>query len=121
MKILLLTNKRHKVALEAIKFLKKKKINFKCIDTKIQNRIKISGKFDYLFSFLNPLFINRDVRKKIKKNSINIHPGPPEYPGYGCYNFALLDGLVLAKETPITKGPLAYKLGSPVPSTSSPA
>lgn len=92
MKILLLTNKRHKVALEAIKFLKKKKINFKCIDTKIQNRIKISGKFDYLFSFLNPLFINRDVRKKIKKNSINIHPGPPEYPGYGCYNFALLDG-----------------------------
>ena len=23
--------------------------------------------------------------------AINIHPGPPEYPGYGCYNFALLD------------------------------
>jgi methionyl-tRNA formyltransferase len=91
MKILLLTNKSHKVALEAIKFLELKKINFKCIDTKVHNKIKISQKFDYLLSFLNPLFIKKDLRKKIKKMAINFHPGPPEYPGYGCYNFALLD------------------------------
>ena len=91
MKILLLTNKSHKVSLEVIKFLKLKKIKFTCIDTGLKRKIKITGTYDYLFSFLNPVFIKKNIRKKIKKISINFHPGPPEYPGYGCYNFALLD------------------------------
>lgn len=93
MKILLLTNKSHKVSLKVIKFLKVKKIKFKCIDTGLKNKIKITERYDYLFSFLNPVFIKKDIRKKIKKISINFHPGPPEYPGYGCYNFALLDAV----------------------------
>ena len=37
------------------------------------------------------MYIDKKVRKKIKINSFNFHPGPPEYPGFGCYNFALLD------------------------------
>ena len=37
------------------------------------------------------MYINKSVRKKIKINSFNFHPGPPEYPGFGCYNFAMLD------------------------------
>ena len=93
MKILLLTNKSHKVSLKVIKFLKIKKIKFKCIDTGLKNKIKITERYDYLFSFLNPVFIKKDIRKKIKRISINFHPGPPEYPGYGCYNFALLDAV----------------------------
>ena len=91
MKILLLTNKSHKVSLEVIKFLNIKKIKFTCIDTGLKRKIKITETYDYLFSFLNPVFIKKNIRKKIKKISINFHPGPPEYPGYGCYNFALLD------------------------------
>ena len=93
MKILLLTNKSHKVSLKVIKLLKIKKIKFKCIDTGLKNKIKITERYDYLFSFLNPVFIKKDIRKKIKRISINFHPGPPEYPGYGCYNFALLDAV----------------------------
>ena len=93
MKILLLTNKSHKVSLKVIKLLKIKKIKFKCIDTGLKNKIKIAERYDYLFSFLNPAFIKKDIRKKIKRISINFHPGPPEYPGYGCYNFALLDAV----------------------------
>ena len=93
MKILLLTNKSHKVSLEVIKFLNIKKIKFTCIDTGLKRKIKITERYDYLFSFLNPVFIKKDIRKKIKRISINFHPGPPEYPGYGCYNFALLDAV----------------------------
>ena len=91
MKILLLTNKSHKVSLDVINFLKIKKIKFTCINTGLKRKIKIIETYDYLFSFLNPVFIKKNTRKKIKKTSINFHPGPPEYPGYGCYNFALLD------------------------------
>ena len=91
MKILLLINKSHNASLEAIKFLKIKKVTFKCIDTGVKRKIKITERYDYLFSFLNPVFIRKNIRKKINKISINFHPGPPEYPGYGCFNFALLD------------------------------
>jgi len=91
MKILLLTNKSHKVSLDVINFLKIKKIKFTCINTGLKRKIKIIETYDYLFSFLNPVFIKKNIRKKIKKISINFHPGPPEYPGYGCYNFALLN------------------------------
>ena len=30
---------------------------------------------------------------KAKIAAINFHPGPPEYPGSGCVNFALYDGV----------------------------
>ena len=39
------------------------------------------------------MYISKSVRKKIKISSFNFHPGPPEYPGFGCYNFALLDNV----------------------------
>jgi len=71
--------------------MKLKKISFDYIDSSIKKKIKISKKYDYLISFLNSVYIDKSVRKKIKINSFNFHPGPPEYPGFGCYNFALLD------------------------------
>lgn len=46
-----------------------------------------------LISFLSPWI----VPKKVISNydiAINFHPGPPEYPGTGCYNFALYDEVV---------------------------
>ena len=56
-----------------------------------KKKIQISKNYDYLISFLNSVYIQEKIRKKIKKSSINFHPGPPEYPGFGCYNFALLN------------------------------
>jgi len=91
MKLLLIINCKHKVSKQLIKFLKLKKISFDLIDSGIEKKIKISKNYDYLISFLNSIYISKSVRKKIKINSFNFHPGPPEYPGFGCYNFALLD------------------------------
>ncbi len=91
MKLLIITNYNHKVSKPLLKFLKLKKVNFDHIDSSKKNKIKIKKKYDYLISFLNSKYIDKDIRKKIKINSVNFHPGPPEYPGFGCYNFALLD------------------------------
>ncbi len=91
MKLLLITNCKHKVSKKLINYIKLKKISFDYIDSRNKKKIKILKKYDYLISFLNSVYIDKSVRKKIKINSFNFHPGPPEYPGFGCYNFALLD------------------------------
>ena len=91
MKFLIITNCKHKVSRDFIGYIKSKKINFDYIDTSKKKKINISKKYDYLISFLNPKYINKRVRSNIRLNSFNFHPGPPEYPGFGCYNFALLD------------------------------
>tara|TARA_B100001741_G_scaffold246419_1_gene207779 strand:+ start:1327 stop:2013 length:687 start_codon:yes stop_codon:yes gene_type:complete len=91
MKLLLITNYNHKVSKQLIRFLRSKKINFDYIDSNKKKKIKISKNYDYLISFLNSEYISKSVRKKIRINSFNFHPGPPEYPGFGCYNFALLN------------------------------
>ena len=46
-------------------------------------------KYDVLISYLSPWIINQKTLSKIKLFSLNFHPGPPEYPGTGCYNFAI--------------------------------
>ena len=91
MRLLLIINYNHKVSKQFVKFLKFKKISFDYIDSSKKKKLKISKNYDYLISFLNSMYINKSVRKKIKINSFNFHPGPPEYPGFGCYNFAMLD------------------------------
>tara|TARA_Y100001970_G_C14213391_1_gene848249 strand:+ start:1434 stop:2081 length:648 start_codon:yes stop_codon:yes gene_type:complete len=91
MKLLIITNCNHKISKQFVSYLKFKNINFDCIDSSKQKKIKISKNYDYLISFLNSIYIDEKIRKKIKKSSINFHPGPPEYPGFGCYNFALLN------------------------------
>ena len=91
MKLLIITNYNHKASKKLIKYLKLKNFNFDHIDSSKKKKIKISKNYDYLISFLNSRYIDSTVRKKIKLGSFNFHPGPPEYPGFGCYNFALLD------------------------------
>ena len=44
---------------------------------------------DYIVSYLSPWIIPNSTLKKAKKACINFHPGPPEYPGIGCTNFAI--------------------------------
>ena len=45
--------------------------------------------YDYLISYIGPWIVPKDVLKRTKKLNINFHPGPPSYPGTGCFNFAL--------------------------------
>ncbi len=44
---------------------------------------------DYIISYLSPWIVPDYLLKEAKKASINFHPGPPEYPGIGCTNFAI--------------------------------
>ena len=47
---------------------------------------------DYIVSFLSPWIVPEAVLHRTAKAAINFHPAPPEYPGIGCYNFAIYDG-----------------------------
>lgn len=51
---------------------------------------KMMGKYDLLISYLSPWIIPKKILKRNKLN-INFHPGPPNYPGIGCTNFAILN------------------------------
>ena len=44
---------------------------------------------DYIISYLSPWVLPRAILEKASKAAINFHPGPPEYPGIGCTNFAI--------------------------------
>lgn len=46
---------------------------------------------DYILCFRSLLILPEEILKKPKYASINFHPGPPEYRGSGCINFALYD------------------------------
>lgn len=45
----------------------------------------------YLFSFRNLYIVPRALLDRVSIAAVNFHPGPPEYPGSGCLNFALYD------------------------------
>ena len=47
---------------------------------------------DFLISYLAQWIIPGVVLEKAKWAAINFHPGPPEYPGIGCTNFAIYNG-----------------------------
>lgn len=49
---------------------------------------KIKKKYDVIISYLSPWIIPEQILNNSNLN-INFHPGPPEYPGIGCYNFAI--------------------------------
>ena len=44
---------------------------------------------DYLISYLSPWIIPEYLLNRASIAAINFHPGPPEYPGVGCTNFAI--------------------------------
>lgn len=46
---------------------------------------------DYLISFVSPWIVPGTLLRSARKSAINFHPGSPDYPGTGCYNFALYE------------------------------
>lgn len=96
MKILILTKKKYKISNQILNFIKKKKIKYKVIfseDLKLKKKINKIKRFeyDYLLSILYPFYINENLINKIRYKSINFHPGTNQFPGFGCYNFAILN------------------------------
>ena len=53
---------------------------------------KGEGLWDYLISYLSPWIVPQWLLEKTWCAAVNFHPGPPEYPGIGCTNFALYEG-----------------------------
>lgn len=51
------------------------------------------GTVDYVVSVLYPNVLPPWILAQAKIAALNFHPGPPEYPGIGCTNFALYDGV----------------------------
>jgi methionyl-tRNA formyltransferase len=47
---------------------------------------------DLLISYLCQWIIPQDLLESASMASINFHPGPPDYPGIGCTNFAMYNG-----------------------------
>jgi methionyl-tRNA formyltransferase len=47
---------------------------------------------DLLISYLSQWIIPGELIANAGLASINLHPGPPEYPGIGCTNFAIYNG-----------------------------
>jgi methionyl-tRNA formyltransferase len=44
---------------------------------------------DILVSYISPWIIPGSILDRTRLFNINFHPGPPEYPGIGCFNFAI--------------------------------
>ncbi len=47
--------------------------------------------YDLFISYLSPWIVPKTVLNNTKKWNFNFHPGPPEYPGIGCFNFAIFN------------------------------
>mgnify|MGYP006097779971 FL=1 len=59
---------------------------------KILNIRKLKKKkYSYIFCFRSFYILKKDLIKKAKIAAINFHPGPPNYKGIGCLNYAIYE------------------------------
>ncbi len=58
---------------------------------KAPKKIK-NWKGDYILSFRSYLILSKKIINNAKEAAINFHPGPPEYRGIGCLNYAMYNG-----------------------------
>jgi methionyl-tRNA formyltransferase len=70
------------------KFYKKKSKTFYLITNKINIKIK-NLDLDFIFCFRSYYILKQQLINKAKIAAINFHPGPPNFRGIGCVNFAL--------------------------------
>ena len=55
------------------------------------NKKYLKLNYDYIFCFRSFYILKNNILKKANKAAINFHPGPPEYRGTGCVNYALYE------------------------------
>ena len=90
METLLLTQ-RTKYCKIAQDFIKSKLENVVIEEGEYGNPFPIERDWDYIICFISPWIVPKTALDR-SKTSINFHPGPPKYPGTGCYNFAIYNG-----------------------------
>ncbi len=95
-KILFIGKARDHYSIKFYLYLKK---NFKYVSAiynnlinhkQIKKRIK-RWEGDYIFCFRSNYLFKTNEIKKPSQNIINFHPGPPQYRGIGCVNFAIMN------------------------------
>lgn len=92
MKICFLTRREKLGVDDAIKYLDKIATRIDIFDeSKIKELPKeIFGKnYDMIIAYITGWIVPISVLQKTIKWNLNFHPGPPEYPGIGCFNFAI--------------------------------
>ena len=47
--------------------------------------------YDMVIAYITGWIVPNSVLQNTIKWNLNFHPGPPEYPGTGCFNFAIYD------------------------------
>jgi len=80
---------------EAIDFLETITDDLEIYIGKLKDKFPIEAKdkkCDLIISYISPWIIPNDILNLAEKYAINFHPGPPEFPGIGCTNFALYEG-----------------------------
>ena len=91
-KILFLKGKNEFFSKKVINELKKKSRYLKVITTDRKNvKISFNTKFDFIFLFRSHYILKKKILNNVNYGAINFHPGPPEYRGIGCVNYALYD------------------------------
>jgi methionyl-tRNA formyltransferase len=91
-KVLFIGKKDDYYAELAAKRCKNKNIKLKALFVNRNNKDifnNINWEGEYIISYLCPLLIPSNILKKAKILALNFHPGPPEYPGIGCTNYAI--------------------------------
>ena len=95
LKVLAIVRKRDFYSMRFIKLLNKKvsKVSVFYSEDKSKKSFKKKlkkWKGDYIFSYRSKYILGKTILNNVKKFAINFHPGPPEYRGIGCLNFAIL-------------------------------
>lgn len=91
-KILFLKRKNEFFSKKIINELKKKSRYLKVVTTDRKNvKINFNTKFDFIFLFRSHYILKKNILNNVNYGAINFHPGPPEYRGIGCVNYALYD------------------------------
>lgn len=68
-----------------------------------------STRYDFIISYISPWIVPSSWLLRAKRAAINFHPGPPEYPGIGCTNFAIYNNEM---EFGVTAHHMAQKVDS---------
>jgi methionyl-tRNA formyltransferase len=90
-KVLFLGRKNCKYSKNLELYLKKRTKHLKVIDSNKKNILLKDKIYEYVFCFRSHIILKKNFIKKIKNAAINFHPGPPNYRGIGCVNYALFD------------------------------
>ena len=92
--ILLMLRKSDPFSKKLADYIKKKFKDTKIIwSSKPRERSKIPTnlKVNFIFAFRSYYILKKKDLLKTKFSAVNFHPGPPNFRGFGCANFALFE------------------------------